>query len=331
MAEPPEEERLAAPAACELCEERFWERRVYHCARCSHTLRHAGAEEASVGAELAALRTRVQNSLKSEAGAAGEAKRRERVREMRHEVERRRRELFERRQRKEAAGRRLAVLRLEAEHAARVLAERKTRLDEARQWLETARQTAPLENELRAKKQELVAQLFGLLPVFPTLQGTMRVVNFETPKDEAYHLMDMDECAAITGYFVKLSALLGRYLEVSLPNRLSLDQHRWMIRARGSPTTGEPIPPVPLNPRVAGMDAYRVGLTLLQQNVVRLCFDQGISIRPGHEHELSQNLHRLITFSGLGSDGPFPRRLRLPEEQLSEEDFVMVKNDAAKE
>ena len=231
-------------------------------------------------------------------------------------------------------GHKARIERLEAEktHAERMLEVEQSEIAEADEWLKERAEWDPLHEDLQQKKQELAAQLFGLLPVFPTLQETMRVVNFEVPMTEAYHLMDMDECAAITGYFVKLSALLGRYLEVALPNKLSLEQHRWMIQARCSPSTGQPIPPVPLHPRVAGVEAYRVGLVLLQQNVVRLCFDQGIAVRSGHEHEIAQNLHRLVTYVsttgakiGLGWDGPYHGRVTLPEEKfLEDDDFFMV-------
>lgn len=208
-----------------------------------------------------------------------------------------------------------------------------TRVATAHKWLQDRVSMDPYQADLRAKKQELVSQLMGLLPVFPTPRNTLRVVNFEIPLEEAYETMADDESAAIVGYFVKLSSLLGRYLEISVPNVVSLSpEFRWMIRARGSPVTGQDMDPVPLHPRTAGIDAFRIALSLLQQNVVRLCFDQGITVRPGCESKIAQNIHLLVSHVepnpnlriGLGWEGPFPTRVTLPEERLSEEDFVLV-------
>jgi hypothetical protein len=91
------------------------------------------------------------------------------------------------------------------------------------------------------------------------------------------------------------------------------------------------LPPAPLHPRTAGMESFKIGMSLLQQNVVRLCFDQGIAIKSGHENQIAQNLFRLVSFAdaeekkiGLGWDAPFPIRKTLPDDQLNEEDFIIV-------
>jgi hypothetical protein len=78
-----------------------------------------------------------------------------------------------------------------------------------RQWLAAQPAAQPVQEALREKKAELVAQLFGLLPVFPTMQNSLRVVNYELPDENAYHNMDPDEAAAVAGYFVKISSLMG--------------------------------------------------------------------------------------------------------------------------
>ncbi len=74
-----------------------------------------------------------------------------------------------------------------------------------------------------------------------------------------------------------------------------------------------------------------MAMKLLEQNAVRLCYDQGIIIRRGHEHEIAQNLFRLISYLsndksvGLGSSGPFVERVTLPARSHREdEEFVLV-------
>ena len=224
---------------------------------------------------------------------------------------------------------RLAQLQQEKQGAANSVEEAKNQLKIVTEWTAQREGLDPLHVALHQKKCELVAQLFGLLPVFPTINATVRVVNFEIPAEEAYQLMDIDECAAITAYFVKLSSLLGRYLEISLPNAIVSENFRWLIKPRSNSYAD--LPPAPLHPRIAGMESFKIGMSLLQQNVVRLCFDQGIAIRSGHENEIAQNLFRLVSFAdsenkkvGLGWDPPFRGRKILPEDQLNEEDFVMV-------
>ena len=195
------------------------------------------------------------------------------------------------------------------------------------QWLAAQTSAAqPVQEALREKKAELVAQLFGLLPVFPTMQGSLRVVNFELPDEDAYHNMDPDEAAAVAGYFVKISSLMGVYLEIALPNEIGMESFRWTIRPRGLD-----VGPVSLHPRVVGTDNFKLAMKLLEQNVVRLCFDQGIVIRRGHEHEIARNLFRLVSHldgsrrTGLGCEGPFLSRVVLPAETEEPDDgFVLV-------
>lgn len=87
-----------------------------------------------------------------------------------------------------------------------------------------------------------------------------------------------------------------------------------------------------LHPRVAGVESFKMALKLLQQNAVRLCYDQGLAVRRGHEHEIAQNLFRLISFmssnrsaAGLGASGPFPERVIVPAKSHREVDeFVLV-------
>jgi hypothetical protein len=106
-----------------------------------------------------------------------------------------------------------------------------------------------------------------------------------------------------------------------------MENHRWTIRPRGLDVAA-----VSLHPRVVGTDNFKLGLKLLEQNVVRLCFDQGIAIRRGHEHEIAANLFRLVSYLdgrrlvGLGCEGPFASRVVLPpeKEEQPEDGFVLV-------
>ncbi len=84
---------------------------------------------------------------------------------------------------------------------------------------------------------------------------------------------------------------------------------------------------------MVGTDNFKLGMKLLEQNVVRLCFDQGIAIRRGHEHEIAGNLFRLVSYLdgnrrlvGLGCEGPFLSRVLLPaeKEEQPEDGFVLV-------
>ncbi len=224
----------------------------------------------------------------------------------------------------------IVVLQAQAKAQGEDNAATSDRVAALRHWLARQSRTDPQQEALQDKKTELVAQLFGLVPVFPTIQNTIRIVNFELPNEEAYAAMDPDEAAAVAGYFVKISSLMGMYLEIALPNEIGVENHRWTIRPRGVELAS-----VSLHPRVAGVDGFKLGMKLLEQNVVRLCFEQGIAIRRGHEHEIASNLFRLVSFMdgnrrnvGLGCEGPFANRVVLPSEaepeEKPEDGFVLV-------
>jgi hypothetical protein len=335
---------------CIMCEKFFSQVHAYWCKKCSHTLSNAASElracEDDVRAATVALEAHPAFLAAKNSGSAP----------------------FVRRMSSQDAKKRLAALQAAmaasatraSEHKARAArlreraeqekgeVERERAQIEALQRAVVVRQAAGSSSSdlLRDKKVELVAQLFGLLPVFPTIQSTIRIVNFAVRTDEAYHDMDPDEAAAVASYFVKITSLMGKYLEVcsvpffffffffflckvcqiSLPNEIGTDNHRWTIRPRGVN-----LAPISLHPRVAGPESFKMAMKLLEQNAVRLCFDQGIAIRRGHEHEIAQNLFRLVSFLsndkgvGLGSSGPFPERVVVPAKSHREDDeFVLV-------
>lgn len=198
---------------------------------------------------------------------------------------------------------------------------------------ETEERNDSVEIALHDKKVELVSHVFGLFPVFPTINSTIKIVNFEIPGDENYSNLPPEDAATIASYFVKIVSLMGKYLEVALPNTVRRDPNfRWTIQSR---STGQPpeAPQLPLHPRTGGADAYKAAMDLLAQNVVQLLFDQGMIVKRGHEKEIAQNLFHLISYTererriGLGWSGPWDPSERLVVKRgdsKDEEDFVIL-------
>lgn len=185
-----------------------------------------------------------------------------------------------------------------------------------------------LMGDLRKRKQELIVVLFGLLPI-AMHEGKLRIVNYHNldPSQDIAN-MPADQAGAIAEHLVKLTMLMARYLEVSLPNVMERRDQRWMIRQR--PTLGN-VEPVwfPLHPRTQGVEPFKAGMNLMAQNIVRLSFEHGIIVTRGHEHECALNLLRLVSYAegantqvGIGYDPPFTTYVSLPE--LDDDQFILV-------
>lgn len=315
---------------CVLCEHRFATVQPYYCKRCSHTLSNGASELLSRRRERDALRADIEarlGALEPRQRAAAELGLLQwRNDALRAQVEQQRARNVTARQ--DVAAQRARVEQGREREAAQALllrAELSGDVDEAR------RLCAQAEAALRARKLELVAQLMSLLPVVPSVEGRMRIVNWDVPAGEQYWLVAPDQAAAMVEHLAKVVALLSRYLESPLPNIVERREgHRWCIRARGTGQPPEP-PWMPLHPRAAGVEGFRAGLVLLGQNVIRLCFDHGILIRRGHEHELARNIHRLTTYDapetrcGIGFKGPFEAFVTLPD-VVDDDDFVLVRS-----
>jgi hypothetical protein len=196
-----------------MCEKSFSQVHAYWCKKCSHTLSNAPSELTACCDDLAAATSAVADVARSASFAEKS------VRKVgKKDVE-------------TSLGKTSAALAAAKER----IALRKERTLDMRALLEKERAATARENEriralekdltmreaagfasadaLRDRKVELVTQLFGLLPVFPTIESTIRIVNFAVPSEEAYHSMDADEAAAVASYFVKITSLMGLYLE----------------------------------------------------------------------------------------------------------------------
>ena len=162
--------------SCIMCERQFAQIHAYFCKKCSHTLVNAPSELASCRADLAAATKDVERLASGVPAVEVRPEPPKTVRQVDVALSNKRAALQACRERILARKEHIAQLGEALDRETQNVAREKRAVLNFRQMLQNGRKSVS-DEALREKKVEVVAQLFGLLPVRNKKQQTTSILN----------------------------------------------------------------------------------------------------------------------------------------------------------
>jgi len=154
-------------------------------------------------------------------------------------------------------------------------------------------------SELAHQRRTLISELLSFFPVNPSSgsENDSRIIELILPNNGVYTNYPAELLPAALGYVAHVVHLVTAYLGVMLPYPIEFAGARSAVRNSDDPPRRYPL----YGTRFGDMD---VGVRLLNNNIVYLCYTQGLCIPRSMYNQTLPNLMLLLRSPTLGWPGP---------------------------